>query len=171
MVGKLYIIPDCKVEHLITSKDSTTGHPFVTGVQATATIFSDQDGKRISIQQHAFHVNAKVVVCSAGSLHTPAILKRSGFYNPLIGAHLTLHPVLAAGGVFPKDVNTGLASGVSMGVVVREPKFCANGDESHAVAIETPPVHTGMMGATLPWRSGLSFKVRLNQQRYRFIMR
>ncbi|RQM20819.1 hypothetical protein B5M09_010240 [Aphanomyces astaci] len=38
-------------------------------------------------------VKAKTVVCCAGSLHTPALLLRSGLRNPNIGRHLRLHPV------------------------------------------------------------------------------
>ncbi|RHZ03960.1 hypothetical protein DYB31_015115 [Aphanomyces astaci] len=38
-------------------------------------------------------VKAKTVVCCAGSLHTPALLLRSGLSNPNIGRHLRLHPV------------------------------------------------------------------------------
>jgi choline dehydrogenase-like flavoprotein len=60
-------------------------------------------------------VRAKVVVCSAGALHTPALLLRSGFRHPQIGRHLGLHPVLAVMGVLP-EVETGLATGVGMGV-------------------------------------------------------
>ena len=58
-------------------------------------------------------VKAKVVVSAAGALHTPALLLRSQIcHSGMVGAHLTLHPVLGAGGVFP-DVevrkNTGSA--------------------------------------------------------------
>ena len=59
-------------------------------------------------------INAKIVVCSAGALHTPAVLLRSGIAHisrggmnkghSLVGAFLTLHPVLGAAGMFPKDV-------------------------------------------------------------------
>ncbi|RLO03689.1 hypothetical protein DYB28_013226, partial [Aphanomyces astaci] len=46
-------------------------------------------------------VKAKTVVCCAGSLHTPALLLRSGLRNPNIGRHLRLHPVATVHGFFP----------------------------------------------------------------------
>ncbi|RHY04202.1 hypothetical protein DYB36_007306 [Aphanomyces astaci] len=46
-------------------------------------------------------VKAKTVVCCAGSLHTPALLLRSGLSNPNIGRHLRLHPVVTVHGFFP----------------------------------------------------------------------
>ncbi|RHY63313.1 hypothetical protein DYB30_002553 [Aphanomyces astaci] len=46
-------------------------------------------------------VKAKTVVCCAGSLHTPALLLRSGLRNPNIGRHLRLHPVVTVHGFFP----------------------------------------------------------------------
>lgn len=55
-----------------------------------------------------------------------------------------------------------------MGVVVRTPRITAEDracsdaercDESrHPVAIETPPLHTGLLGILLPWKDGLSLK-------------
>lgn len=47
-------------------------------------------------------VKAKLVVSAAGALHTPALLLRSGIrHRGMVGANLTLHPVLGAGGVLP----------------------------------------------------------------------
>lgn len=46
-----------------------------------------------------------------------------------------------------------------MGVVVRNPKICANGDTAHPIAVQTPPVHSGLFGVIVPWISGLSYKV------------
>lgn len=127
-------------------------------------------------------MTAKIVISSAGAIHTPALLLRSKFSHPMIGKHITLHPVLGAAGLFPEDMNTGLGSGVSMGVVVRSPPITANtlqktarvssnrnvtnvGDaqwadeESHAAVIETPPVHPGLLGLMLPWQNGKQFKI------------
>jgi hypothetical protein len=49
-----------------------------------------------------------VVVASAGALHTPALLLRSGLRHPKVGRHLALHPVVAAAGVM-RDTDTGLS--------------------------------------------------------------
>ncbi len=64
--------------------------------------------------------------------------------------------------------NTGLATGVSMGVVVRNPpiiskmrknEFTHYKPERYPVAIENPPVHMGILGLILPWNSGLQLKI------------
>ncbi|RHY28948.1 hypothetical protein DYB32_005572 [Aphanomyces invadans] len=47
-------------------------------------------------------VKANTVVSCAGSLHTPALLLRSGLSNPNIGRHLRLHPVTTVHGFFPQ---------------------------------------------------------------------
>ncbi len=98
-------------------------------------------------------VNAKVVVSAAGAIHSPALLLRSHLHNRKIGKHLTLHPVLAVSGLFP-NINTGTASGVSMGVVVNDPPIEAEGpgEKGFRVAVESPPVHPGLFGSMAPWR-------------------
>jgi choline dehydrogenase-like flavoprotein len=99
-------------------------------------------------------------VCSGGSLHTPAILLRSGLRHEKIGRHLTLHPVLGVGGLFDGEGPASeLASGVSMGVVVRDyPSDPKAARGYHAVAVQTPPVHLGILGLIMPWMGGLMFK-------------
>ena len=47
-------------------------------------------------------------MASAGALHTPALLLRSGLRHPKVGRHLALHPVVAAAGVM-RDTDTGLS--------------------------------------------------------------
>jgi choline dehydrogenase-like flavoprotein len=70
-------------------------------------------------------------------------------------------------------LQTGLASGVSMGVVVRKPAMTTktvladitrgttsttsaalDEEDRHEIAIETPPAHVGLMGLLFPWASG-----------------
>lgn len=47
-------------------------------------------------------VAAPIVVSSAGSLHTPALLLRSGIgCGGNVGKHLRLHPAVLALGIFP----------------------------------------------------------------------
>lgn len=51
------------------------------------------------------------MVISAGAIHTPAILLRSGLKHPKIGRHLRLHPVLVTGGLFPEDYREDAGNG------------------------------------------------------------
>lgn len=99
------------------------------------------------------------MIVAAGALHTPALLLRSGLRHHKIGRHLTLHPVVAGLGLFPQSMNTGLERGVSMGVVVRNPPIHDPLLSNYQVAIQTPPVHTGIAGFVAPWSGGLSLKL------------
>lgn len=53
---------------------------------------------------HPVTVRARAVVAAAGSVQTPALLRRSGLTNPNIGRHLRLHPATGVWGVFPEEV-------------------------------------------------------------------
>lgn len=53
---------------------------------------------------HPVTVHARAVVAAAGSIQTPALLRRSGLRNPNIGRHLRLHPATGVWGVFPEEV-------------------------------------------------------------------
>ncbi len=114
-----------------------------------------------------------MVVCSAGALHTPALLLRSGLKHDLIGTHLCLHPVIVTAGVVP-GVLTGLSSGVGMGVAVKYPaadeqRATIDGtgaqsrllelDAGWGVIKETPSAHPGLFSLLMPWRDGLTFKI------------
>lgn len=50
-------------------------------------------------------IRAKRVVVSAGSMHTPLVLKRSGFRNGHIGRHLKLHPTIIINATVSEDVD------------------------------------------------------------------
>lgn len=110
-----------------------------------------------------FRVNARAVVLSAGSLHTPSILLRSGFAHPKIGRHLSLHPVAVVAGCFPSPpgspggVGTGADTGVSMGTYVRD--MADIGGSGYGVVPETPPLHPLMLGMGVPWRSALAYRL------------
>lgn len=112
-----------------------------------------------------FSVYAKTTVSCAGSLHTPAIMLRSGLTNPKIGKHLTLHPVVAVAGYYPEET-TQLGSGVSMGVLIQPPSLAGklhevNGLGGYGLVIETPPVHPGIFGLIIPWVNPLDFKAKM----------
>lgn len=65
--------------------------------------FRDPDtGKRLA----TLEVEAKVIVVSCGTLHTPVLLKRSGVPNPsgAIGHHLTLHPAAKVMALFDEEI-------------------------------------------------------------------
>jgi long-chain-alcohol oxidase len=157
--GKLYIIPDCNVSQVITTiNPENPKRKTALGIKATVSIYEKGLGKasldRILLKTRSLIVDSKITICSAGSLHTPALLLRSHFEHRLIGKNLTLHPVLGVAGIFPSSIKPGLDKGVGMGVVVREPSVNASNhcekDEdkeycrNHPIALETPPIHLGL---------------------------
>lgn len=99
-------------------------------------------------------VHAKAVVVSAGTIHTPAVLRRSGLTNANIGANLHLHPVTVIFGVFDDPV--GIWQGVPMS---RFSKQFSNLDgRGYGVTLECAPAHPGISAAALPWVSGRQHK-------------
>lgn len=178
--GKLYIIPDCRVDKILHKNN------VAVGVTATATQYGDfnmsgtQRYSRPVLGTKALQVTAKIVVCSAGSIHTPAVLLRSGLKDKYdgIGRGLSLHPVVPTVAIMPRDVDTGLSRGVSMGVVVRNPPVCHRDsnlpkarqeeEQRHPVALETPPVHPAFLGTMIPWNTnhGLTYKIAAMQYKH-----
>lgn len=89
--GRCTFIENCAVDKVETAVDPTTGRRRAVGVVATVN------------RMHTVRVKARrCVVVSAGSLHSPGVLLRSGLPNPHIGRHLRLHPVTAVLGTFDR---------------------------------------------------------------------
>ncbi|ORZ06221.1 hypothetical protein BCR42DRAFT_456507 [Absidia repens] len=65
--------------------------------QATRVVLAGNDGPPI---------RARRVVVSAGTLHSPGILQRSGLVNPHLGTHLLVHPCVATYGCFDHLIDT-----------------------------------------------------------------
>ena len=102
---------------------------------------------------HEVIVRAKGVVVAAGSIHSPAVLLRSGLDNRHIGRHLFLHPVAVATGLYPEPVNPW--HGVMQSAYSNE---FASLDGNYGYKLEVPPMHPGLMGAAFPWYGARSFR-------------
>ncbi len=104
--------------------------------------------------QYTVIIRAKYVVVAAGSIHTPALLLRSGLSNANIGANLHLHPVTVTYGLFDEPV-----LGWQGPPMTRLSRQFANLDgHGYGVRLETAPVHPGLAAATFPWQSGAGHK-------------
>ncbi len=104
-------------------------------------------------------VNAKRVVVSAGALHTPALLRRSGLTNPHIGANLRLHPTTVVFSLYDDPVR--MWQGVPMSRVAKQ--FMNLDGKGYGVALEVAPAHPGLTAATLPWVGGTAHKRLVGQ--------
>jgi choline dehydrogenase-like flavoprotein len=112
----------------------------VTGVEAT-------------VHGHSLRIRSPRVVVAAGSVHSPALLKRSGLTNPHIGRHLHLHPVPAAIGIFDEPVRSW--EGTMQAVACNQ---FENLEDGYGFVIEVPPAHPGLIALGVPWRDARSHK-------------
>jgi choline dehydrogenase-like flavoprotein len=111
---------------------------------------------------HAVTVKAKAVVVAAGTINTPAILRRSGLTHYNIGANVRLHPTTVVFSVFDEPVRTW--QGASLTRVVK--KFNNLDGKGYGVVIETAPAHPGLTASVLPWRSAAEHKRLVSQMEH-----
>ncbi|HLY24914.1 MAG TPA: GMC family oxidoreductase N-terminal domain-containing protein [Aggregatilineales bacterium] len=102
----------------------------------------------------ALTIKARAVVVSAGSIHTPALLMRSGLTNAHIGQNLHLHPTSVSYGLYDH-----LIEGWHGVLMSRYVSAFNNLDNCHyGVTLETAPIHPGIGALVLPWANGLQHK-------------
>ncbi len=98
-------------------------------------------------------VHAKAVVVASGSIHTPALLARSGLTNAAIGRGLRLHPATAVAGIFPERVEPWTGS-----IQTRYSDRFADQHEGYGVKFETAPVHFALPASAFGWEGARRYK-------------
>ena len=79
-------------------------------IESGAQLFTGAKVERIEIgRRHVVHagplqVEADAVVVSAGTLHTPSLLHRSGLRHPALGRNISIHPACKAGALFDEEI-------------------------------------------------------------------
>lgn len=131
-VGDTDVIARCRVERVTFDAGRASG---VTATAATA------EGRRYSVT-----VKARIVVAACGSLHTPALLMRSGIKLPHLGRNLHLHPTTGVGALFDKQIAAW--NGPPQTVVCNE---FAGLRDGYGFRIETAPAHPGLIALATPW--------------------
>jgi choline dehydrogenase-like flavoprotein len=104
-------------------------------------------GVEATVNGHRLTVRSRVVVAAGGSIHTPALLLRSGLTNTNIGRNLHLHPVAAIFGLYADPVE-GWHGALQTAAC---DQFSA-ADDGHGFIIEVAPVHPGLAALAMPWR-------------------
>jgi choline dehydrogenase-like flavoprotein len=94
-------------------------------------------------------VRAKAVVAACGSLHSPALLMRSGVTLPALGQHLALHPGTAVFGLMPEATRPWTGT-----VQAHYSDQFADLDRGYGFKLETVPVHPSLFALAVPWESG-----------------
>ena len=134
------VVTGCHVDRVMAARDGAGG------VVGTLT---HRDGTTRPIL-----VRATDVVLACGALETPAVLLRSGLGGPATGRHLRLHPVPMLMGVYAEPQRAWW--GPPQGAIVDEHRDVVSG---HGYLVETAHDHPGLIGMSVPWRSGRDHKL------------
>jgi len=133
------IVVECQVRRVTIERGSATG------VEARA-------GK------HTLTIRAKGVVIAAGSIHSPALLLRSGVRLPALGHHLALHPATAVLAQMDEPVRPWTGT-----VQAHYSDQFADLDSGYGVKFETAPVHPSLQALAAPWESAAGHRDRMSQ--------
>ncbi len=118
--------------------------------RATGATIAVKNGDTV----HHVQVKAGAVVVAAGSLHTPALLLRSGLGNAHIGANLHLHPTTMISSRFDEPIQGWC--GAPQTRMCRE--FINLDGRGYGVWLETAPIHPGLAAQAFNWYSGRDHK-------------
>ncbi|MBL4704853.1 MAG: GMC family oxidoreductase [Flavobacteriales bacterium] len=124
---------DTEVKKLIT------GVGKVTGAHAIHRV----GGKEVKLK-----IKAEKVIVACGAIHTPALLMRSGIKHNELGKNLFFHPTVGIAAEYTDAIEPWF--GPMMTTLVSS---SIRNDGNYGYWIETPPIHPGIMGMTLPWTS------------------
>ena len=101
----------------------------------------------------ALTVRAKVVVVAGGSIHSPALLLRSGIRRPALGRNLTLHPATALFGVMDEPVRPWTGA-----LQAHFSDQFADLHDGYGFKFETAPLHPSLAALAHPWESAAAYR-------------
>ena len=107
---------------------------------------------------HCVHIRCKAVISACGSIHTPALLLRSGLRNEHIGRHLHLHPVSNVCGVFDEEILPW--EGTMQAIYSDEHRYLTG---NFGVKYETTSLQPVIAAAVLPWREPQQYRSLLKK--------
>ena len=97
---------------------------------------------------HTVTVRAQAVVVAAGSIHSPALLLRSGVALPALGHYLALHPATAVLAEMQEEVRPWTGT-----VQAHYSDQFADLDAGYGFKFETAPLHPSLQALAAPWES------------------
>jgi choline dehydrogenase-like flavoprotein len=113
-------------------------------------------GVEARVGRHSVTVRAPAVIVAAGSVHSPALLLRSGLELPALGRHLALHPATAVLGEMDEEVQPWTGT-----VQAHYSDQFADLDRGYGFKFETAPVHPSLLALAAPWESAAQFRDRM----------
>ena len=150
------------------AKQSTLVTFLPDAVARGARIVVDCDVRRVSIANgqatgvearaagHALTVRAGAVVVACGSIHSPALLLRSGVQLPALGRFLALHPATAVFGTMDEAVRPWTGT-----LQAHYSDQFADLDHGYGFKFETAPVHPSLLALAAPWESAAQYADRM----------
>jgi long-chain-alcohol oxidase len=107
---------------------------------------------------HTLTVRARAVAVACGSIHSPALLMRSGIELPALGRFLALHPATAVFGLMDEPVRPWSGT-----VQAHYSDQFADLRDGYGFKFETAPVHPSLFALAVPWESGAQHRERMSQ--------
>jgi choline dehydrogenase-like flavoprotein len=107
---------------------------------------------------HRVNIRCKAVVSACGSIHTPALLLRSGLRNEHIGRHLHLHPVSNVCGAFEEEIRPW--EGTMQAIYSDEHRYLTG---NFGVKYETTALQPVIAVAVVPWREPVQYRSLLEK--------
>jgi len=152
------------------AKQSTLVTFLPDAVARGARIVVECDVRRVSITNgqatgvearaggHALTVRAGAVVVACGSIHSPALLLRSGLHLPALGRFLALHPATAVFGAMDEAVRPWTGT-----LQAHYSDQFADLDHGYGFKFETAPVHPSLLALAAPWESAAQYADRMGR--------
>jgi choline dehydrogenase-like flavoprotein len=112
----------------------------------------------LSRSGHRVNIRCKTAVVACGSIHTPALLLRSGLRNEHIGRHLHLHPVSNVCGIFDEEIRPW--EGTLQAIYSDQLR---NMTGNFGVKFETTSLQPVIAAAVLPWRDPQQYRSLVSQ--------
>jgi choline dehydrogenase-like flavoprotein len=141
--------------HKVIFETKKSGRKVAVGVEGTWTSRDQYGGVAGTKTSRKVIIKAKRVVISAGTMHTPVILQRSGLKNKHIGKNLKLHPVSIIGAIHDEETRPW-DGGILTAVVSSLENLDGKG---HGTKLECTTMLPSTWLAFPVWRGGVDWKV------------
>ena len=115
-------------------------------------------GVEARVGGHTLTVRAGAVVVACGSIHSPALLLRSGVNLPALGRFLALHPATAVFGDMAEAVRPWTGT-----LQAHYSDQFADLDHGYGFKFETAPVHPSLLALAAPWESASQHQGRMSR--------
>ena len=126
------------------------GARVVVDCEARRVVF--ERGRAVGVEAHVrgipLTVRARAVVIACGSIHSPALLLRSGVSLPALGRYLALHPATAVFALMDEQVQPWTGT-----VQAHYSDQFADLDRGYGFKFETAPMHPSLAALGFPWES------------------